>query len=138
MGRILAIDYGTKKSGIAVTDPLRIVASPLDTIPTHILFEFLKKYITTEVVDSIVVGDPRRLNGEMSETTHLTNQFVNKLKKEIPLIKIVRIDERFTSKIAERTIAAMGLPKMKRQNKMLIDKVSATIILQDYLSTLTI
>lgn len=136
MGRIMAIDYGSKRTGLAVTDPLKIVASPLDTISTHLLVDFLKSYIAKEEVESIVVGDPRRLNGEMSETTHLTNQFVNKLKKEIPTVKIVRMDERFTSKIAEKSVQTMGLPKMKRQDKSLIDKVSATIILQDYLNTI--
>jgi putative Holliday junction resolvase len=88
MGRIMAIDYGSKRTGLAVTDPLKIVASPLDTIATHLLVDFLKNYIANEEVECIVIGDPRRLNGEMSETTHLTNQFVNKLKKEITAIKI--------------------------------------------------
>ncbi|MFM7015278.1 MAG: Holliday junction resolvase RuvX [Bacteroidota bacterium] len=138
MGRILAIDYGTKKTGLAVTDPMKIVASPMDTIPTYTLIDFLKNYLSKEAVECIVIGDPRRLNGEMSETTHLTNQFVNKLKKEIPEIKIVRMDERFTSKIAEKSVISMGLPKMKRQDKSLIDKVSATILLQDYMNTLAL
>ena len=136
MGRIMAIDYGTKRTGLAVTDPLKIVAGPLETIATHMLVDFLKNYLAKEEVECMVIGDPRRLNGEMSETTHLTNQFVNKLKKEIPTLKIVRMDERFTSKIAEKSILTMGIPKMKRQDKSLIDKVSATIILQDYLKTL--
>ena len=82
------------------------------------------------------IGDPRRLNGEMSETTHLTNQFVNKLKKEIPTLKIVRMDERFTSKIAEKSMLTMGLPKTKRQDKTIVDKVSATILLQDYMNSI--
>ena len=82
MGRIMAIDYGSKKTGLAVTDPMKIIAGPLDTIPTHTLIDFIKNYLLKEMVECIVIGDPRRLNGEMSETTHLTNQFVNKLKKK--------------------------------------------------------
>lgn len=136
MARIMAIDYGSKRTGLAVTDPSQIIATALDTVPTHLLFEYLKKYISKEPVECFVVGDPRRLNNEMSETTHLTNQFVNKLKKEIPGIPVKRLDERYTSVMAAKSLIESGQSRKTRQDKAVLDQISATILLQNYLSTL--
>ncbi len=136
MARIMAIDYGSKRTGLAVTDPSQIIATALETVPTHQLFEYLKKYISKEIVECFVVGDPRRLNNEMSETTHLTNQFVNKLKREIPEIPVKRLDERFTSVMAAKSLIESGQSRKTRQDKSVLDKISATILLQNYLSTL--
>jgi putative Holliday junction resolvase len=136
MARIMAIDYGSKRTGLAVTDPSQIIATALETVPTHQLFEYLKKYISKEIVECFVVGDPRRLNNEMSERTHLTNQFVNKLKREIPEIPVKRLDERFTSVMAAKSLIESGQSRKTRQDKSLLDKISATILLQNYLSTL--
>jgi putative Holliday junction resolvase len=132
----MAIDYGSKRTGLAVTDPSQIIATALDTVPTHLLFEYLKKYISKEPVECFVVGDPRRLNNEMSETTHLTNQFVNKLKKEIPGIPVKRLDERYTSVMAAKSLIESGQSRKTRQDKAVLDQISATILLQNYLSTL--
>ena len=136
MARIMAIDYGSKRTGLAVTDPSQIIATALETVPTHQLFEYLKKYISKEIVECFVVGDPRRLNNEMSETTHLTNQFVNKLKREIPEIPVKRLDERFTSVMAAKSLIESCQSRKTRQDKSVLDKISATILLQNYLSTL--
>lgn len=136
MARIMAIDFGSKRTGLAVTDPSQIIATALETVPTHQLFDYLKNYISKENVECIVVGDPRRLNNEMSETTHLTNQFVNKLKREIPGIPVKRLDERYTSVMAARSLIESGQSRKTRQDKSVLDKISATILLQNYLSTL--
>ncbi len=133
MGRILAIDYGRKKSGIAVTDELQLIANGLTTVPSHELFEFVSKYMKEEKVDCIVMGYPTQTTGEVSESMKYIEPFVNRLKKNFPDLPIEWVDERFTSKLAFQAMIDGGLKKKARQNKNLIDKVSATIILQTYL-----
>ncbi|MFV0248786.1 MAG: Holliday junction resolvase RuvX [Tenacibaculum sp.] len=133
MGRILAIDFGKKRSGIAVSDELKIIASGLTTVFTNKLLEFLKKYTTDEKVDLFIIGKPKRLNNTDSEIEVLITEFLKKLSDKIPDIPIKRIDERFSSKIAFKTMIDIGVSKKKRQNKFLIDKISATVILQSYL-----
>lgn len=133
MGRILAIDYGKKRTGIAVTDELQIIASGLKTVNTDELLVFLKDYINQENVELFLVGKPKRLNNEDSESEQLIIPFLNQLQKEIPHIPVKRIDERFTSKMAFQTMIDSGLKRKKRQNKALVDEISATIILQSYL-----
>lgn len=132
MGKVLAMDFGKKRTGIAVTDDLQIIASGLTTVNTKELIPFLKDYIAKENVDLFVVGEPKQMNNEPSESEALITPFIEKLKKEIA-IPIKRIDERFTSKMAMQTMIDSGLPKKKRQNKALLDQISATIILQTYL-----
>lgn len=136
MARILAIDYGSKRTGIAVTDPEQIIASALDTVPTNQLFSYLKVYLAKENVECILVGDPKTLKNEVSQTTQLVNQFVNKLKREIPGIPVKRMDERFTSIMAAKSLLESGQSKKTRRDKSILDQVSATILLQNYLSTL--
>ena len=133
MGRIMAIDYGTKRVGIAATDPLQIIASGLDTVHPNELVSFLKKYMQTETVDCIVVGDPRRLNNEPAQAAAGADQLTERLKKEFPDVHFDRMDERFTSKMAFGAMIEGGLKKKQRADKALIDKVSATIILQSYM-----
>ncbi len=133
MGRILAIDYGRKKSGLAVTDPLQIVANGLDTVPSHTLIDFLEKYFTAEEVDAVVLGYPRQVSGEDSESMKYIKPFYNRLKNKFPHLNVEWVDERFTSKIAFQAMIDGGLKKKARQNKAMVDKVSATIILQTYL-----
>ena len=133
MPRILAIDYGIKRSGIAVTDPLKIIASPLETVVTTDLISFLKKYFEKEKVEALVIGDPKNLRGEENDLTAIVYDFISVLKKEFPDIPVHLIDERFTSKMASRIIGQSGMGKMKRQQKELLDKVSASIILQTYI-----
>ncbi len=134
MSRLLAIDYGQKRTGIAVTDPLQIIASGLTTVATTELMSFLKDYLSKENVERIIIGDPKRLNDEPSSISELINSFVVKLSKEFPEIPIERMDERFTSKMAFQTMIDSGLKKKQRQNKALIDEIAATIILQDYMN----
>lgn len=138
MGRILAIDYGQKRVGLAVTDELRICATPLETVHVTAVFDFLKSYLNKEKVDTIVVGEPRKMDNSASDAARFIEPFVNRLKKEFPEKEIVRVDERFTSKMAFQTMIDAGLKKKERQNKSLIDKISATIILQSYLEQLEI
>lgn len=133
MGRILAIDVGQKRYGLAVTDPLQIIATPLDTINANDIFSYLADYIKNEEVETIVVGDARTLDNKPSDSSKFINPFVKKLQKTYPAIPIARIDERFTSVLAQRAIIDAGIKKKKRQNKSLVDKVSATLILQSYL-----
>lgn len=133
MGRILAIDYGQKKVGFAVTDELQIIANGLDTVHVSKAFDFLKAYVGKEKVDVIVVGDPRKMDNSQSDSARFIEPFVNRIKKELPDIPVVRMDERFTSKMAFQTMIDAGLGKKARQNKELVDKISATIILQSYL-----
>jgi putative holliday junction resolvase len=135
MGRILAIDYGIKRTGIAVTDPLRIIATPLDTVPTSNLLEFLKTYLTKESVDEFVVGMPKTLKNEDSETAPLVRVFVEELRKLFPEKKINLVDERFTSTIAKRAMIEGGMKKSDRRDKANVDKISATIILQSFLES---
>lgn len=133
MGRLLAIDYGTKRTGIAITDELQLIASGLTTVNTKELLKFLKKYFTSETVDVVLIGEPRQRDGTQSLIEVEIKKFVIILSEAFPKLKIVRVDERFTSKIALQTMIDSGLKKKQRQNKELIDEISATIILQDYL-----
>lgn len=133
MARILAIDYGKKRTGIAITDELQIIASGLTTVATSELMDFLKKYIKDEAVELFVLGEPKQMNNEISESEALILPFIETLKKEIPEIPVKRVDERFTSKMAFQTMIDSGLGKKKRQDKGLVDEISATIILQSYL-----
>lgn len=138
MGRVLAIDYGQKRVGFAVSDPDKIIAQGLDTVHVTQAFDFIQNYISIEQVETIVVGNPKRLDNTQSESARFIEPFVNRLKKAFPTIPIVRIDERFTSKIAFQTMLDGGLKKKERQNKALVDKISATVILQSYLQQLEI
>lgn len=133
MGRIMAIDYGRKRSGIAVTDPMQIIATGLDTIPSNQLLDFLKNYIQTEKLDLIVVGEPKDMQNKASDASRYIEPFVGRLKKEFPDIPVERFDERFTSKIAFQSMIDAGLSRKKRQDKALVDTISATLILQSYL-----
>ena len=133
LARILAIDFGKKRTGIAVTDELQIIASGLTTVNTEELIPFLKNYIKKENVELFVVGKPKQLDNTDSESEILILPFLKKLTKEIPAIPINRIDERFTSKMAFQTMIDGGLKKKQRRNKALVDEISATIILQSYL-----
>jgi len=135
MGRILAIDYGQKRVGIAVTDEFQLIANGLTTIPSKDVLSFLKEYVLIEKVDCFVVGEPRQMNNLPSESVKFIDPFIKQLKKMFPEIPIERIDERFTSKMASQTILVAGLKKKDRQNKALIDTISATIILQSYMET---
>ncbi|MFO7614500.1 MAG: Holliday junction resolvase RuvX [Bacteroidales bacterium] len=133
MGRIIAIDYGRKRTGIAVTDELQLIANGLTTVPTHELMAWLRTYIAREQVEGIVVGEPRQMNNEPSEALKYIIPFVNRLKKEFPGMKVEMADERFSSKMALQTMIDAGLKKKDRQRKELVDTISATIILQSYL-----
>ncbi len=134
MGRWLALDVGAKRTGIAVTDPLRIIATSLNTISTSELIPFLKDYFQREEVELLVVGEPKQLDNTASQSAEMINAEIEKLKKAFPHLPVHRIDERFTSKMASQAIAQSGMNKKNRQSKELIDAVSATIILQSYMS----
>ncbi len=134
MARILAIDYGKKRIGIAITDELQLIASGLTTVSTAKIFDFLKEYIYTEKVALFLVGEPKQMDYTASESEELIIPFLKKLKEEFPKIPVERVDERFTSKMAFQTMIDSGLKKKQRQNKALIDEISATIILQTYLT----
>ncbi len=134
MGRILAIDYGKKRSGIAITDENNIIASGLATVDTSQLTAYLKQLIKDKNIEVIVLGDPKGLNNQNSEWSENTNKFENVLKAHFPKVKIERVDERFTSKMAFQTMIDGGLKKKDRRNKALVDEISATIILQSYMS----
>ena len=133
MGRILAIDFGTKRTGIAVTDELQIIASGLTTVYTKDLLQFLKDYIQQETVELFLVGEPKQMDNTASESEIHITAFISKLEKAIPNISIKRVDERFTSKMAFQTMIESGLKKKQRKNKALVDEISATLILQSYL-----
>ncbi|MEP7171461.1 MAG: Holliday junction resolvase RuvX [Bacteroidota bacterium] len=135
MGRIVAIDYGTRRTGIAVTDPEKIIATGLTTVPSHELLKYLEKYISENVVECFVVGDPKQMNNLASESAKAVNDFVKQLQKKFNSIPVKRIDERFTSKMAIQSIRDSGLKKSDRQNKELVDMVSATILLQSYMQS---
>lgn len=135
--RIMAFDYGTKRIGIAVTDPLQIIATSLTTVHPEKIWEFLVNYIQQEPVETFVVGKPLQMDGTASESGQYVVGFVRRLKKTYPGINVVEIDERFTSKIASNVISQSGMKKGKRQQKELIDTVSATLILQTYLESRT-
>ncbi len=133
MGRILAIDYGQKRVGIAVTDELKIIANGLTTVPSAEIFDFLKTYLSKETVELFLVGEPKQMDNTPSESSKYIEPFVRKLAQTFPNIPIKRVDERFTSKMAFQSMIDMGLKKKDRQNKATIDKISATIMLQSYL-----
>ncbi len=133
MGRIIALDYGRKRVGIAVTDVLKLIANGLTTVHSKDIIQFLKDYMDREDVECIVVGEPRQMNNEASEAAVFINPFIKQLKKKFPGLKIERMDERFTSKIAFQTMLDAGLKKKDRRNKEMVDMISATVILQSYL-----
>ncbi|MDD2963166.1 MAG: Holliday junction resolvase RuvX [Bacteroidales bacterium] len=136
MGRILAIDYGQKRVGLAATDELRIVANGIATVHVSELFEWLQAYLASESVDLIVIGEPRDMHNKPSDASRFINPFVNRLKKTWPQIPVARYDERFTSVLAHRTMLEAGLKKKDRQNKELVDKISAVILLQSYMESI--
>jgi putative holliday junction resolvase len=133
MARILAIDFGKKRVGLAVTDPQQIIANRLTTIPTHTIWDFLTEYFNKEIVETVVVGYPKQMNNEASEAVRYINPFLKKFQIQYPDKKLEILDERFTSKMAFQTMIDGGLKKQKRQDKALIDGISATIILQSFL-----
>ena len=133
MGRILSIDYGKKRTGIAVTDPLKIIAGGLATVSTFELFDYLKDYIAREEVELIVIGDPKQADGTPSENKARIVEFVNRWKKIFPQIPLEYFDERFTSVLAHRAMIDGGMKKKDRRNKAVVDEISAVIILEDYM-----
>ena len=135
MSRILAIDYGRKRTGLAVSDTMQIIANGLTTVPTHELLDFIAGYVQKEPVERIIIGLPKQMNNEVSENMKYIEPFVRLLKKKIPEIPVEFVDERFTSVLAHRTMLEAGLKKKDRQNKALVDEISATIILQTYLES---
>lgn len=135
MSRIVAIDYGRKRTGIAVSDTMQIIANGLTTVPTHELLAFITNYVQVEPVERIIVGLPKQMNNEASESMKYIDPFVRSLKKRLPDIPVDFVDERFTSVLAHRTMLEAGLKKKDRQNKALVDEISATIILQTYLES---
>ena len=135
MGRILAIDYGRKRSGLAVTDTLQLIATGLTTVPSGDLVKFLFDYVSREPVEIFVVGLPKQMNNELSENMKYIDAFVKHLKRTIPDIPVIFVDERFTSVLAHRAMLEGGLKKNKRQDKELVDEISAVIILQSYLES---
>ncbi len=134
MARILSIDYGLKRTGIAVTDDFQIIASGLTTIPSAELISFLKTYFSKENVETVIIGEPKQMNGLPSESTEIIEKFIVQFQTEFPTMKMERVDERFTSKMAFQTMIDSGLNKKQRKNKGLIDEIAATILLQDYLN----
>lgn len=135
MGRIIAIDYGRKRTGIAVTDPLQIIANGLETVSTASLMAWLKNYVGKESVDLIVMGQPTQLNGKPSESMRYIAPFLKQLKKELPNLPVVMYDERFTSTLAHRAMIDGGMKKSDRRDKSRVDAIAATIILNDYLES---
>ena len=135
MGRALGIDFGTKRTGVAISDPEKIIASGLTTIPTHSFNDFIANLIIDDNIDFFVVGDPINLDGGKNDNSNHIQGLIKRLKKQYPDIPVYSIDERFTSKIAKQTILSGGLGKQKRRNKGLVDKINATIILQDFLDS---
>jgi len=133
--RIMAFDYGTKRIGIAVTDPLQIIATGLETIHPKDIVEYLKKYLQTEQVERFIVGEPKQMDNTPSQSAIHVKGFVTILKKNFPEIPVEMLDERFTSKMASATIAQSGMGKMDRRNKELVDTISAVILLQSYMQT---
>jgi putative Holliday junction resolvase len=134
MARILSIDYGLKRTGIAVTDDFKIIASGLTTIPSTDIIAFLKTYFSKENVETVLIGEPKQMNGLPSESSEMIEKFISQFHTEFPNMKMERVDERFTSKMAFQTMIDSGLKKKQRQNKGLIDEIAATILLQDYLN----
>jgi putative holliday junction resolvase len=133
--RILAIDYGKKRTGIAVTDPLQIIAQGLTTVDTHMALVFLKDYMQKEQVETIIIGDPRNLDDSATDATAAAAEFTKKLKRHFPAVKIVTVDERYSSKMASRAMIDMGMKKKDRQKKGMVDEVAATLLLQEFLAS---
>lgn len=133
MARILAIDYGLKRTGIAVTDPLQIIATGLTTIASPELIPFLKKYFQNETVERIIIGEPKNLDDSDTHATSLVRNIIKKLEKEFPQVPIEKVDERFTSFLAKQAMLEMGMKKKQRRDKATVDEIAATIMLQDYL-----
>ncbi|HEX3933195.1 MAG TPA: Holliday junction resolvase RuvX [Puia sp.] len=133
MARILAIDYGLKRTGIAVTDPLQIIATGLTTVESPKLITFLKEYMRMEVVELMLIGEPKNWDDSDTHATPLVRQIVRRLEREFPAVPLKLVDERFTSKLASRAMIEMGMKKKQRQNKALVDEIAATILLQEYL-----
>lgn len=133
MPRILAIDYGLKRTGIAVTDEMQLIASGLTTIASDTALDFLRDYFAKEKVERVLIGEPKQMNGQPSQSAPLIEAFIEKFKAQFPDMQLDRVDERFTSKMAFQTMIDSGLKKKQRQDKALIDEISATILLQDYL-----
>jgi len=133
LSRILCLDYGKKRTGIAVTDPLQIIATGLTTVDSHELISFLKKYFQQEEVELIVIGDPKNLDDSDTHATPLVNAIIKRLEKEFPKIPIKKVDERFTSKMAKQAMIEMGMKKKDRRNKRTVDEIAATIMLQEYM-----
>lgn len=133
MGRILALDYGSKRTGVAITDELQLIASGLTTVATSELMDFLKKYIASEKVELVLVGEPKQKDGTHSNIEEEIQKFLKKFSEVFPDLAVKRVDERYTSKMAFQTMIDSGLKKKQRQNKALVDEISATIILQEYL-----
>lgn len=133
MARIMAIDYGLKRTGIAVTDPLQIIATGLTTVETPQLFKFLKDYFSKEPVEQVIIGEPKNWDDTDTHATPLVHKAIARFKKEFPNIPLATVDERYTSKMASRAMIDMGLKKKQRQNKALVDEIAATIMLQEYL-----
>ena len=133
MARILSIDYGKKRTGLAVSDPLQLIAGGLATVATHELWDYLQQYVVREQVERIVIGEPRQPNGQPSENLARVQQFVNRWRKAMPQIPVEYYDERYTSVLAHQAMLDAGLRKKARQDKALVDEISATIILEDYL-----
>ena len=136
MGRIIAIDYGKKRTGLAVTDELRITANPLETVPTHTLADWLTAYFAKEQVDRVVLGYPKQMSGADSESMQYIQPFVNLFRKRFPDKPLVLYDERFTSVLAHRAMIEGGMKKKQRQDKTVVDKIAACIILEDYLMSI--
>lgn len=135
MGRILAIDYGLKRTGLAVTDPLQIIATALETVETQALIPFLKDYFQKEKVDEVIIGLPKKLNNEDSDTASEIRKFIDRFKNNFPTMAIQEVDERFTSSIAQQAMISGGMKKKDRQVKGNVDKISATLILQSYMQS---
>lgn len=133
MPRILSIDYGLKRTGIAVTDPLKIIATGLTTIPSNTLIDFLRDYFSKEEVELVIIGEPRNWDDTDTHATPLVKGIIKKMIKAFPSMKIKTVDERYTSKMASQAMIDMGMKKMQRRNKALIDEIAATIMLQEYL-----
>ena len=135
MARILSIDYGLKRTGIAVTDPLQIIATGLTTVGSRELIPFLKDYFSKEKVELIIIGEPRNLDDSATHATPLVEKCIKALQKNFPAIPVKKVDERFTSKMAKDSMLEMGLKKMQRRNKALVDEIAATILLQEYMAS---
>jgi putative Holliday junction resolvase len=134
MPRILAIDYGIKRTGIAVTDEFQIIATGLTTVPSETAIAFLTNYFAKENVATVLIGEPKQMNGQPSESAAIIDTFVLKFRNAFPEMKVIRVDERFTSKMASQSMIDSGMKKKQRQNKALVDEIASTIMLQDFLT----